>query len=332
MKVIIPIAGSGKVLRPHTLSQPKSLIPIAGKTVIGINIEHLYNAGIKDFIFIVGYLGDKVEEFVRHTYPHINALFVYQKERLGTAHAVLLAKPYINIGEKMLIVLGDSICEYDVNQLINSSDNLLGVKRVDNPQRFGVAMLDEFNNIIKVIEKPEIPKSNFALVGLYLINDTTMLFDVLTILTDEKNTTSKHYYYLTDAIEEMIQKHICFKAFKIKSWYDCGKKETILEVNSFLLNKFYKDEFKVHSFENTIIIPPVIIGEHCSICNSVIGPDVTIGNNTHINQSIVRKTIVGSFTNLQEVVLNDSIIGNDVVVQGLSRTLNIGDNTEIDFG
>jgi glucose-1-phosphate thymidylyltransferase len=171
-----------------------------------------------------------------------------------------------------------------------------------------------------------------ALVGLYKIRQSDVLFSCLNkIFTDDIKSHGE--YNLTDALECMIQQGAQFRSFKVKNWFDCGKKETLLDSNATLLKKFGGNvNPSNHTFENTIIIPPVSIGTGCSIKNSIIGPHVAIGNNTTVRYSLVRDSIIGSYTNLYEVVLDNSLIGSDADVKGLSRSLNIGDNTEIDFG
>jgi glucose-1-phosphate thymidylyltransferase len=330
MKAIIPVAGAGTKLRPHTYTQPKALIPIAGKTILSFIVDQLHEAGINEFIFIVGYLGEKIQEYVSQTYPQLTTHFVYQNERQGTGHAIELAKNIVG-DDEVFVTLGDTICEYDVKEVINSPYSMLGIKKVDDPRNFGVADIGEDGFIEHVIEKPSIPKSNMALVGLYKIKETNFLFECLHHLFTQ-NITTQGEYNLTDALDCMIARDAKFKSFKVKHWFDCGKKETLLESNATLLKKFGGNVNEIHEFKDTIIIPPVSIAAGCEISNSIIGPHVAIGANTSIKHSIVRDSIIGSYTNLFEVVLDNSLIGSDASVKGLSRSLNIGDNTEIDFG
>lgn len=330
MKAIIPVAGAGTKLRPHTYTQPKALIPLAGKTILSIIIDQLQEAGINEFVFIIGYLGEKIKDYVKEKYPHLQIHFVNQNERQGTGHAIELAKQIV-ANDEVLIVFGDTIAEYDLKEVIHSSYSMLGVKKVDDPRNFGVAVIDESGLINHVVEKPAIPKSNMALVGVYKIKETDLLFKCIEkIIAAEIKSYDE--FNLTDALECMIQNGVKFQPFKVQNWFDCGKKETLLESNATLLKKFGGNVSEVHSFENTIIIPPVSIGEGCDIKNSVIGPNVAIGDFSKINQAIIRDSIIGSYSNLFEVVLNTSLIGSDADVRGESRCLNIGDNTAIDLG
>jgi glucose-1-phosphate thymidylyltransferase len=330
MKAVIPVAGAGTKLRPLTYTQPKALIPIAGKTILSHIVDQLHAAGIHEFIFIVGYLGEKIQDYVKQTYPNLTTHFVYQNERQGTGHAVELTKKLIG-DEPIFVALGDTICEFDVKEIIDSPDSMIGIRKVDDPRDFGVATIDENGFIEHLVEKPAIPKSNIALVGLYKINETAVLFECLQQLFVE-NITTRGEYNLTDALACMIQKGTRFRSFKVANWFDCGKKESILETNATLLKKMGGHVPAADIYKDTIIIHPVSIAEGCTISNAIIGPHVAIGPNTTITQSIIRDSIIGGYTNLHEVVLDNSLIGSDASVKGLSRSLNIGDNTEIDFG
>ena len=330
MKAIIPVAGAGTKLRPHTYSQPKALIPLAGKTVLSIIVDQLRNAGIQEFIFIVGYLGDKIQDYVRTTYPALQAHFVYQNDRQGIGHALKLTREIVG-DDEMFIVLGDTICEYNIEDVLNSPNSMLGLKKVDDPRDFGVAELDCDAMITHVIEKPHIPKSNLALVGVYKIRESSMLFDCL-----ESNIRlglkTHGEFSITDALDCMIKKGAEFKAFKVTSWFDCGKRETLLESNATLLKKFGGSFITAHAYENTVIIQPVRIGAGCNIRNSIIGPNVTIGDKVTVDSSIIKNSIIGSYSNLFDIVLDYSLIGSDTGIRGETRTLNIGDNTDIDLG
>lgn len=331
MKAIIPVAGAGTKLRPHTYTQPKALIPLAGKTVLSIIIDQLHEAGLTDFIFIVGYLGDKIQDYVKAKYPQLNCHFVYQNERNGTGYAIELTREIVGSDEEVFIVLGDTIAEYNVKEILDSPYSMLGLKKVDDPRNFGVAEIDEEGIITRVVEKPAIPKSNMALVGIYKIKETSFLFSCIKSIIEKGERTNQEFT-LTDALECMIQKGTQFKFFKVQNWFDCGKKETLLESNATMLKKFGGTVSGIENFENTIIIPPVSIGEGCDIKNSVIGPNVSIGEHTVLNYTIVKESIIGSYSKLYDVVLDDSLIGSDTGIKGETRSLNIGDDTDIDLG
>ncbi len=330
MKAIIPVAGAGTKLRPHSYTQPKALIPLAGKTVLSIIIDQLKDAGINEFVFIVGYLGDKIRDHVKTKFPDIKAHYIHQVDRQGVGHAIELTRNII-AGDEVFVVLGDTICEYDVKEVVNSTHSMIGVRKVDDPRDFGVAEIDENGFIDHVVEKPQIPKSNLAMVGIYKIKESAQLFECLknNIL---QGLRSHGEYNLTDALDCMIHLGAKFKPFKVENWFDCGRKETMLESNALLLKKFEPQIPEEHEFENTVIVHPVSIGAGCNIRNSIVGPNVAIGENTTIDSSIIKNSIIGSFSHLFDIVLDSSIIGSDTDLKGETRTLNIGDNTSIDLG
>lgn len=330
MKVIIPVAGLGSKLRPHTHTQPKALVPVAGKPILSHIVDTLIEAGLENFIFITGYLGDKIEEYIRENYPSIQKSFIMQEPREGTAHAVLLAKQSVKENDELIIALGDTIFDVQLEELLASKDSLLGVKKVVDPRNYGVAEVDETGFIKSVIEKPPIPKSNLALVGLYKIRESEMLMSSIDHIIS-KNLRTRGEFHLTDAIMHMITKGARFKSFPVENWYDCGSKESLLETNAVLLKKNSARNTK-YSFENTIIYPPVNIAINCQISNSIIGPNVSIGENTTISYSIIKDAIIGSYSEIQNTVMHHSVIGSDASLRGLSQSLNLGDSTEIDFG
>lgn len=330
MKAIIPVAGIGTRLRPHTHTQPKALIPIAGKPILGHIIDGLIHAGISDFIFIIGYLGDKIEEYVLKNYENIEANFVIQTTGKGVGHAIWLAKDLIKPADELLIVFGDTIIDADLKSVIAAPDSMLGVKKVEDPRLFGVAELDANGNILSLSEKPNIPKSNMALVGVYKIKESEALLNAIdTNVARQLKTRGE--YTLTDALMVMVKDGIKLKTFTVKNWFDCGQKEVLLETNSLLLRKLNYDTTK-YNFDNTIIIPPVYIGEGCKISNSIIGPNVSIGENAILNYATIKESIIGPYAQIEFAILHRSLIGNDALLKGMIQSLNIGDSTEINFG
>lgn len=330
MKAIIPVAGAGTRLRPLTYTQPKALIPVAGKPILDFIIEQLQDVGIEEFIFVVGYLSEKIESHVKLKHPDIKAHFIQQNDRKGLGHAIWLTKDLLQDDKDVLVILGDTIVETELKAFIDSPVSMLGVRKVEDPRNFGVAEFGEGNEIKRVVEKPLIPKSNMALVGVYKIKEVGKLFEVLDYNIQNKVKT-RNEYHLTDAIMDMIELGVQFTGYKVNNWYDCGKRDILLQTNATLLKKtgFISHDHPVH--ENTIIINPVNIGPGVVISNSIIGPNVTIGENAKIQFSTVRDSIIGNYTHLQEVMLHHSVIGSDAVVKGVSQSLNIGDNTEIDL-
>lgn len=332
MKAIIPVAGAGTKLRPLTYTQPKALIPIAGKTILSVIVDQLRDAGVTEFVFVIGYLGEKIERYLQKNYPDLNYTLVNQTDRKGTGHAIWLTRDIVK-NDEVMIVLGDTICDYDVKKVLSSSASQIGVRKVDDPRGFGVAELSDTDKVLKVVEKPLIPKSNMAMVGVYYIKETEALYNALDKHLNNR-ADEEGEYHLTNALQYMIEQGISLHGFRVNNWFDCGKKESLLYTNAVLLKEQceLKGETKTsYQYDTSVIIPPVSIAEGCTISHSIIGPNVTIGEYTNIKASIIKDTIIGSFAELDEVVLHSSIIGSDAYVRGLSQSLNIGDNTEIDL-
>lgn len=329
MKAIIPVAGIGSRLRPQTHTQPKALVPVAGKPILGHIIDSLADGGIKEFIFVIGYLGDKIQQFVSQKYSHLNIQFVVQEFKEGAGHAIWMAKELIKKDDELLIVLGDTIFDVNLKEVIESPYSELGVKKVDDPRLFGVVEMNENGMVTKVVEKPVIPKSNLALVGIYKIKEGYALIEALDY-NIKHNIKSNDQFYITDGLMRLLDQGVQIHTFPVEDWYDCGKKEVLLATNAMLLAKQPLQKAQ-GTFENTIIVPPVSIAENCKISNSIIGPNVSIGENTIVNYSIVHNSIIGAYSNLESIVLDQSLIGNDVSLKGLSQSLNLGDSTEISF-
>jgi len=332
VKAIIPVAGAGTKLRPLTYTQPKALIPIAGKTILSVIVDQLLDAGVTEFVFVIGYLGEKIQRYIAKTYPELSYTLVTQNDRRGTGHAIWLTREAIG-NDEVLIVLGDTICDYNVQEFLNKETSQIGVRKVDDPRSFGVAELDDNDHVMKVVEKPLIPKSNMAMVGVYYIKETNALFSALDKHLYKRGDEDGEYH-LTNALQQMIETGIRFDAYRVNNWFDCGKKETLLTTNATLLKQLDdgSNDYAQYIQDGTVIIPPVNIAEGCNIQHSIIGPNVTIGEYTTISASIIKDSIIGSYAQLEEVVLHSSIIGNDAFVRGMSQSLNIGDNTEIDLG
>lgn len=330
MKAIIPVAGAGIKLRPLTYTQPKPLIPVAGKPILAFIIDELKAQGVTELIFVLGYLGDKIRSFVEQNYPDLNNTFVYQHERKGLGHAIWMCREHISSSDDLIVFLGDTVVLADLKTFVNYPHSCLGVKKVDDPRQFGVVETDGEGLVKRVIEKPAIPKSNNALVGLYKFRETKALMAAL-----EKNInngiTSHGEFHLTDGIMRMIEDGIKFHTMEVSNWFDCGKREILLETNATLLDRGGFPNVQLDKDSDTIIIPPVSLGENCDIKHAIIGPHVTVGHNTKIRSSIIKESIIGNYTSLDEVTLRNSVIGNDVMMKGMSQSLNIGDNTEIDL-
>lgn len=332
MKVVIPVAGAGTRLRPHTYTQPKPLMPVAGKPIIRFIVDKLVEAGLTDFVFVIGYLGDKIRDFIEETYPDLQTEFVYQEDREGSAHAIYTAREAIEDEDEVFIAFGDTIFDVDLRQMLDCPHSCLGVKKVSDPREFGVAEVDEGGFATRMVEKPRIPKSNLAIVGLYKLREVPALLREVDYLV-ENNIRTVGEFHLTDALQRMLEQGIRFETITVQNWFDCGRKEVLLETNALMLSQrgFATDTSHLPESSGTIFIPPVAVGANCKITNSIIGPHVTVGDNVEIGYSIIKDSIIGNFASLRDVVLNHSVIGSDSTVRGMNLSLNIGDNTEIGF-
>jgi glucose-1-phosphate thymidylyltransferase len=330
MKALIPVAGAGTRLRPHTYTQPKPLIPVAGKPILAHIIDELVKAGFTEFVFVIGYLGEKVRDFVQNHYKNIHCEFVVQNERQGLGHAVWTARDFLKDEEELLIVLGDTVFDMDMSLMLKTTTTSLGVQTVADPREFGIVDLDDKGFVKKVTEKPRIPHSNLALVGLYKILEVNELLRGIEYNMKNDIRTNGEFQ-LADGLQRMIEKGVKMTTVQVNNWFDCGKKDILLETNRSLLEKHNIFDVDLPVYDNTIIIHPVSIGDNCDITDSIIGPYVTIASNTKIEASIIRDSIIGSYSTLREIILNQSVIGSDTSIRGIRRSLNIGDNTEIDF-
>jgi glucose-1-phosphate thymidylyltransferase len=332
MKVIIPVAGAGMRLRPHTYTQPKPLMPVAGKPIICFIIDKLRASGLQEFVFVLGYLGEKIRRFIEETYPDLQAEYVYQENREGSAHAIATAREAIKDEKDVFIAFGDTIFDVNMDEMLACPHSCLGVKKVTDPREFGVAETDESGRVTRMVEKPKIPKSNMAIVGLYKIDDVPALLEAIDYLIKNDLRTVGEYQ-LTDALQRMVEQGAYFQTLPVSNWFDCGRKEVLLETNAMLLDQRNRKSgsHDLPDFENTIFIQPVAVGANCEISHSIIGPHVSIGDNARIERSIIQDSIVGNFASLAEVVLTHSVIGSDASIRGMNLSLNIGDNTEIAF-
>lgn len=324
MRAVIPVAGFGKRLKPHTYSWPKVLLNVGGKPILGHILDKLLEERIKKATFIIGHLGEKIKEYVEKEYPSIKADFVEQKEMLGLGHAIYTAIPTFDDNE-IFIILGDTVFDVDITDVFKMKKTSLGVKTVEDPSRFGVAVIEN-GNISKLVEKPKTPISKLALVGLYYISNAKLLADCLDELV-KNNIKTNNEFQLTDALQIMIEKGEKITTFPVEGWYDCGKPETLLSTNKFLLSKNNQKP----KFNNVIINPPVYISDNAVVKNSVIGPYTTIAEDCKIEDSIIVNSIISADSTVNKTMLENSIIGNGTSVKGNYKRLNAGDSSEIEL-
>jgi len=324
MRAVIPVAGVGSRLRPHTYTTPKVLLNVAGKPILAHILDALLEQNITKATIITGYMGNLVEEFATSKYPDINFDFVVQQKMLGLGHAIWTGRETFG-SDPLMIILGDTVFDVDLGKAVDSEYNSLGVKYVEDPSRFGVALLDDDGKITKLVEKPSTLISNLALVGIYYIKDSDKLTKALNKLIDEDIKT-RGEYQLTDALQLMIDAGSAFNTFNVAGWYDCGKRETLLSTNRFLLDK----KSSPRSFSDSIIIEPCFIADDAIIERSIIGPYASIGAGANVQDSIVRDSIISYGAIVHSSLLNKSIIGNDAAVIGKFQKLNVGNSSQID--
>jgi glucose-1-phosphate thymidylyltransferase len=324
MRAIIPVAGVGTRLRPHTYTLPKVLLNVAGKPILGHILDKLIQEGITSATIIVGYLGDLVEEYVRSNYD-LDLEFVEQPVREGLGHSIYLAKDALG-DEPVLIILGDTIFDVDLRPVISGEYSSLGVKHVEDPRRFGVVEM-EGATVSHLVEKPDVPPTNLAIVGLYFIKHPRLLADCLTELVEEDRRT-RGEYQLTDALQMMIDRGERFTTFLVDGWLDCGKPETLLETNRHLLDRAPA----ARQIAGVVVNPPVHVAPTAVISNSIIGPYATIADGATVRDSVIADTIVGASAVVEQAMLRDSIIGNDAVVRGTFTRINAGASSELELG
>lgn len=333
MKAIIPVAGFGTRMRPHTFTVPKVLLNVAGKPMLDHIIDDLVANGITGVTLVVGYLGDVIEAHVRKTYPKLPSSFVRQDEMLGLGHAIWLTREHHRADKDLLIILGDTIVKADFKTLFATKETAIAVREVEDPRRFGVVELREDGTISRMLEKPEKPPTKKAIVGVYKINDPALLFGSLDHIMDN-NLRTKGEIQLTDALQRMLDKGHQMRPFDIQAWLDCGKPETLFETNAALLAERSAAEQKAiaAAYPQAVIVPPVSIGKNCVLENAVIGPNAVIGDGTRVKRSLVRDSIVGKDASLESIMLKYSLVGDNAVVRGHSHSLNIGDSSAIEVG
>ena len=324
MKVVLPMAGLGTRLRPHTYSKAKPLLPVAGKPVLAHLLDRLQGLDVEEYIFIVGCLGEQIEEYVEANYD-FSVRYVLQAEPLGQAHALHLAREHID--SPFLMIFVDTIFEADLTRIDEvASDGLVFVKEVDDPRRFGIALL-EGDRVVRFIEKPEEPLSNLALVGMYYVVDWSLLMGCVETLLKEGIQT-KGEYYIADAFQLMVDRGAKLEAVTVDVWQDCGKPETLLATNRYLLEKGGTQEVEA---ENSVIIPPVSIAPTANLRNSIVGPYVSVAEGSVIVDSIIRGSIIDEGAYIESAVLEDSLVGAHVQVRGRARRLDVGDSSQVEL-
>ena len=323
MKVIIPLAGFGKRLRPHTYTRPKPLVNVAGKPVLGHILDRLKGLDVEEIIFIVGYLGEQIQDYVERHYD-FKTQYVEQKELLGQAHAIYLAREYMK--GPALIIFVDTIFDAELGDLSQlGDDGVLFVKEVEDPRRFGVVVLED-GYVTRLIEKPEGMEHKLAVIGVYYVRESEALLESIRELLERRMQTQGEYY-LADAFQLMIDSGKKLSVRPVEVWEDCGKPETVLHTNRYLLEV---EGGQVAPTENSVIIPPVYIAQSAKITNSILGPYVTVADRAVVRNAIVRDSVINEDAVIEDVMLSGSLIGSDAHVRRNFEKLNVGDSSVVD--
>jgi glucose-1-phosphate thymidylyltransferase len=326
MKVIIPLAGKGTRLRPHTHLTPKPMLKIAGKPVIDYVMEDLQKlGGVDQVIYITGHLKEKVEEYARAKYPW-PSVFVEQLDQRGTADAIRLARPYVD--QPVMIIFVDTIFDADLSVIRRTeSDGIIWVKEVEDYQRFGVVVTDKDGNMTRIVEKPSEPISRRANIGLQYISNWKLMFEGIDWVM--KQPPNKGEYYLTDAFQYMVEKGAKLKVVDVEGWYDAGKLDTLLETNRIMLERRRMARRPARLDSGARLVDPVYIEDGVTIRRSTIGPNVSISAGSVVENSVLRDVIVGSKAHITGAELHESLVGDGVVIEGFKGSATIGDHSEI---
>ncbi len=326
MKVVIPLAGLGTRLRPHTHTRPKPLVVVAGKPIIGHILDQFSGLDVEEFVFIVGHLGDKIRDYIESNYRLPKTSYFEQKELKGQSHAIWLAKE--RLGGPTLIIYSDTIAEADLSNLDETeADGIFFVKEVEDPRRFGVAEVRD-GYVTRIIEKPPTKDNRLAVIGLYYIKDSEWLVRCIEEQM-ARNIQLKGEFYLADALQLMIDQGARFVTRPVRVWKDCGKPETLLDTNRYLLEKIGSI---YPPCEDSIIIPPVYIAPSAKISRSIIGPYVSIAEGVVVEESIIRDSVINERTYIARAILAFSLIGSEVTYYGAYQQLNVGDSSQVNVG
>lgn len=326
------MAGIGKRMRPHTLTVPKPLIPVAGKPIVYRLVEDLAamcDEKIEEIAFVIGDFGKEVEDNLLKIAEKVGARgrIYYQREALGTAHAILCAEP--SLTDHVIVAFADTLFYADF-KIDTSQDGTIWTSRIPDPSQFGVVETDEQGYVKKLWEKPKDWVSDQAIIGIYYFRDGEKLKSELQYLIDNKMTV-KGEYQLTDALDRMREDGARFKTASVTHWLDCGNKEATVETNRMVL-ELTKEQDLVSAeaeIKNSIILKPCFVGKGARITNTVLGPYVSVGENTIIAHSVVENSIVMNDATVTRANLEGSMVGNHSRVKGTSRTVNLGDYSEL---
>ena len=330
MKIIIPMAGIGKRMRPHTLTIPKPLIPVAGKPIVQHLVEsliHSFDTLPDEIAFVTGNFGEENEKKLLEISDNlgIKGSIYYQHQALGTAHAILCAEA--SLTGNVIVAFADTLFKAGF-KIDTQKDSIIWTHKVADPSSFGVVTTDEHHKITRFVEKPKDFVSDEAIIGIYYFKDGDNLRKELQFLVDNNQMKSGEYQ-LTDALENMMNKNIGFYTQQVDEWLDCGNKDATVYTNQRVLELLKETKLIAESalLKNSVVKPPCYIGENVLIEDAVIGPHVSIGKNTHIKNSIITNSIIQEDSLITDANLDNSMIGNHVEYKGKLYELSIGDYT-----
>lgn len=319
MKAIIPAAGKGTRLRPHTLHTPKILLPIAGKPVLDYCIEMLLDVGCDEIGLIVGFQKEQLAEYTTQRYPEKIRLFE-QTTPKGIAHAIAQAEDFLQ-DDPVIILLGDTLVDVNLQPVVDAHTTSLGVLEVADPSAMGIVEFGADGFVQSLVEKPENPQTNLALVGIYYVHEGTALRHAIHHII-HKDITTKGEYQITDAFQEMIRMGYQMTTFPVTNWYDTGTQENLLATNQIFMDRFIDP--RQYEYPNSLIIPPVLIDTSTTISDSIIGPYVTLEGHCTVSNSIVRNSIISHHVTVHNSICSDSLIGEHTILQGTTKQINLG--------
>jgi glucose-1-phosphate thymidylyltransferase len=332
LKVVIPMAGLGTRLRPHTWSKPKQLVSVAGKTVLDHVLDSLKSLPEPEnieLICIVGYLGEQIEEHIRKHYPNLGSHYVVQENPRGQSHAIKLAEEYLR--GPMLIVFADTLIQSDLSFLANETAQAIAwVKAVSDPRRFGVAKLGQNGYVSRLIEKPQDMTNNLAAVGFYYFEDSQELISAIDAQMERK-LQLKGEYFLADAINIMLERGLKMRVQEVNVWLDAGTPEALLETNRYLLENGRDNSHEAGQQDGVVIVPPVYIHPSARVHGSIIGPYVSISAGCKVEQSIIQDSVLEDEAQASGVILENSLVGRRAVLCRRPGVVNAGDNTTVTF-
>ncbi len=333
MQLIIPAAGLGTRMRPHTHSKPKPLVPVAGKPSIAHILDALAGLPIDRVVLITGQRGEMLLDYVKAHYPY-DAVMVEQKVANGQSPAVALTEPYITPGSDVFVIFSDTLFVADFSVLLHldDADGAGFVKEVPDPSRFGIAVPDKDGYIRRMVEKPQDPESNLAVVGLYYFKDSRQLFGAIQEQI-ERNITLKNEYFLADAIQIMVEHGAKLRVFPVTVWEDTGTIAATLHTNRYFLRHMAEGHDTTPYLQgSSLIVPPVYIDPSATLERSVVGPYASISADVTISDSVVRDSILDNKAQVHRATLTNSIIGERARVEGGFTALNVGDDSTLTLG